>query len=135
MKYYDNGYDQSIERGYKHNSYISFIDGRKILVRSDLNNPYIDIKKRKIRINQKMDLWFYTGITWNMAMKGDRLLVVNLELYNHPDIERDSSIRRDFYLLPRECIKEIRILRLPVYVQLDSILPPPSFITIPNIVK
>lgn len=133
-RFYDNGYDQSIERGYKLNSYITFIDGRKILVRSDLNNPYIDITKKKVCVNQKLDIWFYTGITWNIAMDGDRLIAVNLELDCHPDIRSDSSIRKDFYLLPKECIKEIRPLRLPVCIQIDSMYPP-AFINISNIVE
>lgn len=134
LKFYDWGYDESIERGYNYNSYVTFIEGRKFLVHSDLNNPYIEITKKKIRINHRNSLWFYTGITWKIAMKGNRIEAVNMGMDNHPDIERDSSIRRDFYLLPKECIKEIRPLRLPVCIQIDSIYPP-AFINISNIVE
>lgn len=128
----DNGSGESIYE-YEDNSYISFIDGRTILVRTDSNNPYIEITKKKIRVNQKSDLWLYPGIIWKIAMKGERLLAVNLELDSRPNIEQDKRIRRDFYLFPKECIKEIRVSRKPKLILLDSISPPP-FINIPNII-
>lgn len=133
-KFYDDRYDEFIERGYSHNSYVTFIEGRKILVHSDADNPYIDITNKKIRINQKTDMWYYTGLTWNIAMKGGRLIAVNLGLDRHPDIESDKSIKKDFYLFQKECIKEMRIYRLTEYIQFDSISPP-SFINLPNVVE
>lgn len=127
----DGIYEEPINNGIKYSSYIAFIDGRVIIVNSDLDNPYIEITKKRIRIRRKIDLWIYPGIIWNIAMKGDRLLVVNLNDNSRPNIECDKSIRRDFFLLPKECIKVIGKSRKPEYIRLDSIYPP-TVLSIPH---
>ncbi len=128
----DIRYKESIESGDAYDSFVSYIDGREILIHAKPDCPYIEIGKKKIRINQDQLDFFFGSIIWILTLSGDRLTDAHLDWENRVDITTDKRFRnKDSYLLPKICIEPFWRPKAVLDNPFDTILPP-QFIIIPK---